>query len=360
MAGRRMVSDKVCESEMLAKVSSGAERLWHRLLTKTDDAGNFHAKAALVRGLCLALVEDINTKDVESWLQELASVRGNDENNPYGLIAFYDVCGTRYLHFMGFEKHQHLRKDRARTINYPQHPEALTVVSQPDSDIIEEEDITDTTPVQPSSKSIAANPVNRSCLLVSGREVKLSEVKVREEKKSEDKLSKEPPHTACPPTSVAAAPDPAQNTPDFKTFKITWERVVGKSLGRNKKDIEKYENACKAYGAADTLEAITCWAKESTLAWIKRDNIDFPFSAFIKQLPETIVAMRDNVQRDVAMNEADRLAEALPAVTTVLSQSEIDAQIMRLEAEEQQARDERAVKFAKPVDTDSHNPLDYL
>ena len=132
MAGKRMVHEEMCNSIKLSKVSADAERLWVRVLTKTDDNGNFHALPALVRGACLPLF-DVTLAAVDSWLTELVNV---------GLIAFYESKGERLLHIVGFSKYQKLRNDRTPTIKHPTHPESMNEadesVDPPASDEVEE------------------------------------------------------------------------------------------------------------------------------------------------------------------------------------------------------------------------------
>src|SRR5258708_3653539 len=101
MAGKRMVYENMCDSVKFSKVSAEAERLWTRMLTKTDDNGNLNADPALVRGHCLPKF-DVTLAQVSGWLLELENV---------GLITCYEAKDERFLHFTGFEVYQKLRTD---------------------------------------------------------------------------------------------------------------------------------------------------------------------------------------------------------------------------------------------------------
>jgi hypothetical protein len=77
--------------------------------------------------------------------------------------------------------------------------------------------------------------------------------------------------------------------------------------------------------------------------------LHFPWSVFFRDA-QTYLKRFENQESDAVKRREQQSKR----------QAEIDAEIMRLEAEEQRERDERVVKFPKPVDSDSRNPLDYL
>lgn len=161
--------------------------------------------------------------------------------------------------------------------------------------------------------------------------------------------------------SVAVAPDPAEKQkPDFKTFKLLWERETGDKLGHNKNTVYKYEEACNSYGVSEVHDAVTLFATPSMVEWLKDHDIKFWLGYFLKKLPEFVDKLRSDVTRDVAMNEAQEKVEAAPSVITPEKKNEVDQLITRQVLEELAERDARAERFSKPVDIEKESVLDYL
>lgn len=331
MAGRRMIAENVCDSERLAKVSAGAERLWFRLLTKTDDNGNFYAKPALVRGHCLAQF-DFTIQEVSDWLEELASARGGDGD--FGLIAFYESRGERFLHFMGFEKHQTLRKDRAMTVKYPVHPlelnSAKSAMPENDDDFYEEP----LTPEQPvvnqsatTGKPKAATLITVARQLPPGREVKVSE-----DKKSLSETS----NTAdVPSSSLKAEPKTMveKQMPNWRNIATRHRNLLGKMVASPKKHQEKYFEFCNNFGEDIVLECFEQWAP-SKRQWAQ-DPQSQPIFDFWKQLPDLaadLLAIKEeeNAQQKAIQSEQQNQNKENAAVEQhVAAQKKADGEFMK-------------------------------
>jgi hypothetical protein len=111
MGGKRMLHDRICESEKIDKLSAEEERLYTRLLTHLDDYGNHPADPKAVRIACFPLKKKWNNRAIQFWLDRLVAV---------GLASYYEVQGERFVHFERFEGFQTLKHFNAR---YPRHPD---------------------------------------------------------------------------------------------------------------------------------------------------------------------------------------------------------------------------------------------
>ncbi len=103
MLSRRIWED-VCLDLALSEVSAHAERLYWRMLSKSDDYGNLPACAKWLHGACVPLC-GTTTARVALWCKELARA---------GLITLYDAEGQTYAHFPSFERRQPFRADYHR------------------------------------------------------------------------------------------------------------------------------------------------------------------------------------------------------------------------------------------------------
>jgi len=153
----------------------------------------------------------------------------------------------------------------------------------------------------------------------------------------------------------AAAPDPADDQkqeqdqmqePDFKLFRRLFNNNKF-NLGHDKVTIARYTEACAKHGAYNVHAAIGAWATQRTLTWVKENNVKSPFGLFLSQLEKTIERMVDDKTVDVAMIEADAIAEKVPAVlNTKEAVAASDDVILKLAAEEERQRIARAAKFS--------------
>jgi hypothetical protein len=122
MAGRRMLYD-TSGSEKLAMVSDSAALLWLLMLPHTDVQGNLEANPKLIKGRVVPLRDSATPASIGLWLEELANARSN--GSPYGLIAFYEDHGKRFLHFINFLDYQKLDQGRKPNPEFPNHPTEL-------------------------------------------------------------------------------------------------------------------------------------------------------------------------------------------------------------------------------------------
>lgn len=278
MAGRRMVYENMCDSIKFSKVSAEAERLWVRMLTKTDDNGNFHASPALVRGHCLPQF-DVTLSEVQSWLSELEQI---------GLIVYYEVSGERYLHISGFEKYQKLRKDRQPTVKYPKMDGTPEPEMTADEDFAEE-----AVPERLVSPTIIAGKpvVNHRVPLVVGREV---EVKRREEKSTE-----------AVPGDRSVVSTSCTQVPLWKNIALPHKnKYFGKKAAARFES--QYMDACAKYGEDVVVECFHAWAP-GKVDWVRANNFDQPLALFFKKLPEEA---EDSVSLLAAEKEEAAMATA--------------------------------------------------
>lgn len=156
----------------------------------------------------------------------------------------------------------------------------------------------------------------------------------------------------------AAAPNPA---PDYKTFKLSWQRIVGTSLSNSKGVVEKYTQACGQHGADKVLDAIQYWAKPRTIDWAK--TVDFPLGAFFKQLPTLLEEQAEELAadntRDLALEKANAITEALDAQPKPAS-ADVEASIEKQAQQEQAERAARAARFSKNVEESAGSVEEYL
>src|SRR5208282_2602497 len=103
--------------------------------------------------------------------------------------------------------------------------------------------------------------------------------------------------------SGADAPDPFKGgTPDFKTFRITWERIVNQSLSHSKNTVDRYSELCSQYGANMVQAALQEWATEKNLNWMKEHDIGNPFALFIKHIQKTVDTLVERRATDITVD----------------------------------------------------------
>jgi uncharacterized phage protein (TIGR02220 family) len=113
MADWRKLYGKICENQELGECSIGANLLFERILTKTDDTGKFYADPTLINKLVFTNRKDIKDRQISKWLEELTNKN---------LIKLYKVENKKYLYFLNFNKYQKLRKDIKPKICFPEPP----------------------------------------------------------------------------------------------------------------------------------------------------------------------------------------------------------------------------------------------
>ncbi len=92
----RAIHDYATESHTLAGLTPEAERLFWRILARTDAWGRMRGEPEIVQGQCLPLIES-KTIDVVRWMDELANA---------GLIRLYEPDDRLILQVENFDKHQ--------------------------------------------------------------------------------------------------------------------------------------------------------------------------------------------------------------------------------------------------------------
>lgn len=108
----RIIKEDICSSYSLSQMSARAERLFFRLLVRTDDHGRFDADPQIVMSRCFERGgDDINVGNVRKWLNELAKPLEGEQT---GMIAFYVVDGKNYGVFTGMKKHHRKRNTYSR------------------------------------------------------------------------------------------------------------------------------------------------------------------------------------------------------------------------------------------------------
>ena len=96
----RIIKDSIACSEKINGLSDFHFRLWVHLITYVDDYGRADARAAIIKGRCFPLREQITMKDIEEGIAGLVGA---------GCISLYQVDGKSYLYFPNWDQHQRVR-----------------------------------------------------------------------------------------------------------------------------------------------------------------------------------------------------------------------------------------------------------
>lgn len=335
MAGRRMIAENVCTSKKLAKVSAGAERLWFRLLTRVDDNGNFHGGPSEVRGMCLPCF-DVTLAETEAWLAELDNVRGQDAEDPYGLIAFYEVRGERYIHFIGFEKHQKLRSDRSMSVKFPLHPEAMVLgeVHVPEVEAEEEQEA--------ESGNVSSNvttPPRVSVLRVTtGIPLVSPRYGVSKAKVSEEKLSEVNSSIQRPSSFPSAA--------DRKQLRLLYGRMSGgKHIGGKQLDVD-LDKACEKFGFDTVIKCLGKWL-EARQGNPKAFTYTYPLRWFFSDDLATMAELEQAMDDDRADEERKK---EHAASAKKREEAAIQASIARQVAENQKMWNNTPVRSEESIE----------
>lgn len=109
MARGRMIDKKLITSRKVNSISLGAECLYVRVLSLTDDFGRYHSDTRILKAHAFSL-RRVTERAIQKWLSELVDV---------GLIRLYSVDGEEYLEVTRFEDFQTFRTDRKRQELFP-------------------------------------------------------------------------------------------------------------------------------------------------------------------------------------------------------------------------------------------------
>ena len=100
----RIIKESIATSESLAGVSAEAERLFWRLVVKSDDFGLYYGNPKILASMCFPL-NPPKEKVLGSWLNELIQA---------GMVGLYTDDGKRYLKLLSWSKHQQTRAKKSK------------------------------------------------------------------------------------------------------------------------------------------------------------------------------------------------------------------------------------------------------
>lgn len=102
----RILHERICVSETIARLTSDEERFFYRLIVQCDDYGRFDGRASVIRARCFALqLDEVADEDVARWLGVLEGV---------GLVETYTVDGRDFLRVTTWERYQQTRAKRSK------------------------------------------------------------------------------------------------------------------------------------------------------------------------------------------------------------------------------------------------------
>lgn len=256
MAGRRMLHGNICESRKLSAVSLGAEALYYRLLTQTDDGGNFFFDGHIIWGRCFPLRKDVDSTMVEGWRDELVSI---------GLLSDYTYRDEKYLHFNRFSDFQYLRSDRNPDIRYPA-PNGKPPVN----------------PAEPEEQEPQVHIVT-------------PESKLKEENRKESKYVRSTGHCDSQkddPTSV------------FVELRRKFRRkVAAKSIGSLGRREYEWNGAVARHGAETIFAAAERWMEENKT--FLKGKCTLPIWNFMDRLAEYVEAVSIDSEPQPHITDAD-------------------------------------------------------
>lgn len=124
MSGRiRSIKPEILDDEKTASLPSDAWRLFVSLWLLADDYGNTHASPKRIRAACFWALENV---DFDAAMARLTADR---------LIVLYETDGQRYLHIVGWSKHQ--KVDKPGKPHCPAPPADAAQLAPPPSDPVD-------------------------------------------------------------------------------------------------------------------------------------------------------------------------------------------------------------------------------
>jgi len=106
----RMIYWKISYCKQLARCSLFAQLLFTWLIPNADDLGRLEGDPEVIKGMIFPY-HKITPKQIGNALTEL---------HREGLIIWYQINETRYIHIPNFKIYQKLRKDREYSSDYPE------------------------------------------------------------------------------------------------------------------------------------------------------------------------------------------------------------------------------------------------
>jgi len=112
----RMIYWKISYCKQLTKVSLLAKLFFTWLIPNTDNLGRMEGDPAVLKGMIFPYEDEINLKQIEGALNELATEY---------LIMWYSIGGNWYIQFPKLYKYQILDKNNSKRSDYPEPPQTL-------------------------------------------------------------------------------------------------------------------------------------------------------------------------------------------------------------------------------------------
>ena len=102
----RILKESIVTSCEIDQLAPQEEVFFYRLLVVCDDFGRQDARPSVLRAKCFPLrLDRVKDKDVQKWLQSLATV---------GLVELYTVEGKQYVQVAKWHKHQQRRAKHSK------------------------------------------------------------------------------------------------------------------------------------------------------------------------------------------------------------------------------------------------------
>lgn len=279
-----MIYDKICESRKVNAVNFYAENLWVRLLTKSDDNGNYFRDVRRIHANCMLEKDGSDQAETELAISSLLSV---------GLLAEYEADGRNYVHLTDFHEYQELRQDRPAQIEHPPHPACMggayigegmrkdcwVPVNQRPEESVSSESETNQKPI--------GNRVTE--LVRTASETKRTpevEVEVEVKGKEEGKGKEE-------------APDRTEESFErfFPSFRKRFANITGVAVSNSKPVKKLVQVAFERFGEASIFSAIEYWTKQRGKERIFAKP-QYALTNFVEDVEVIIEAMKDSTAPD--------------------------------------------------------------
>ena len=101
----RIIKESIFTSDKVSQMTDFQFRLWVNLIAYVDDYGRGDARAAVIKGRCFPLREEVKISDITSALSALERI---------GCIHVYSVKGKNYFYFPTWETHQRIQTKRSK------------------------------------------------------------------------------------------------------------------------------------------------------------------------------------------------------------------------------------------------------
>lgn len=101
----RIIKESICRSDSIDSLSWFEEVLFYRLIVVCDDYGRFDGRAAIIKGACFPLKDDITKKHISEAIDKLSTA---------GLVRGYEFQGRPYLQLTTWDCHQQIRAKKSK------------------------------------------------------------------------------------------------------------------------------------------------------------------------------------------------------------------------------------------------------